>query len=191
MAALPVIKNWAAWRVEFGTRVLLGLDPFIGGAPSFKLSEALLSFLHGRGIYTLAHIYSPISSEDLFPFSCLIAQDLGLPEGLKVEWDCYTQALKQNAIDLTNEPDRLVWTWNMADGVVTVKEAHNALVHLADVEDHKWWYSLIWKIKVPIKIILFMWLSLNNKVLTGENFRRRGGIGPSVCPLCLNNEETI
>lgn len=36
-----------------------------------------------------------------------------------------------------------------------------------------------------------MWLCLYNKVLTGEKYRKRGGIGPSVCLLCLNSEETV
>jgi hypothetical protein len=43
----------------------------------------------------------------------------------------------------------------------------------------------------PIKIKIVFWLMLENKVLTWENLRRRGWEGPSICSLCLREEETI
>jgi hypothetical protein len=35
-----------------------------------------------------------------------------------------------------------------------------------------------------------MWRCLMDCILTRANYRRRGGIGPSVCILCLKDEET-
>jgi hypothetical protein len=35
-----------------------------------------------------------------------------------------------------------------------------------------------------------MWLCLKDCILSGVNFRKRGGIRPSVCNLCLRDEET-
>jgi len=98
---------------------------------------------------------------------------------------------QSNAISLSKKQDLLVWTWNKESGEVKVKEAYDALINRNLEYDSKWWYSLIWKVRAPLKLILFLWLILKNKVLTGENFRIRGGIGPSVCPLCLQAEETI
>jgi hypothetical protein len=108
----------------------------------------------------------------------------------KGECDSFLQVLNLSGITLSNAPDTLAWIWNKENGTVTVKEAYKALTYLSVVEDCKWWYSIIWKIQAPSKITLFMWLCLENKVLIGENFRKRGGIGPSACPLCLNNEES-
>lgn len=85
----------------------------------------------------------------------------------------------------------MVCTWNKVDGSVTVLEAYKALVSLTSDYDCRWWHSVIWKYKIPLKITLFMWLCLYNKVLTREEYRKRGGIGPSVCLLCLNSEETV
>jgi hypothetical protein len=48
----------------------------------------------------------------------------------------------------------------------------------------------IWKLKLPTKLICFMWMCLNDCILTGVNFQKRGGIGPTACNLCLKNEET-
>jgi hypothetical protein len=35
-----------------------------------------------------------------------------------------------------------------------------------------------------------MWLCLKDCIPTGVNYKKRGGIGPSVCSLCLRDEET-
>jgi hypothetical protein len=36
-----------------------------------------------------------------------------------------------------------------------------------------------------------MWLCIKDCILTGINYQKRGGIGPSVCALCLKDEETV
>ena len=73
----------------------------------------------------------------------------------------------------------------MKDGL-----AYDALVFQNLSTKPTWWYKDIWKINIPAKIIMFMWICLKDCVLTGENYRRRGGVGPSVCTLCQKNEET-
>ena len=49
---------------------------------------------------------------------------------------------------------------------------------------------MIWKSIVPLKIVLFAWLVLRNKILTWENLRNGGWEGPRRCVLCGDNEET-
>jgi len=73
---------------------------------------------------------------------------------------------------------------------VTTKLAYEAIVGKNLTVDKEWWYLAPWRIKIPTKLILFVWICLMNKILTGENFRLRGGTGSSVCTLCLENEET-
>jgi hypothetical protein len=74
--------------------------------------------------------------------------------------------------------------------LVSAKSTYNALVDQNLKVEPEWWFHGLWKLQVPIKLILFMWLSLHDRILTGENFRRRGGIGPTACSLCLQDEET-
>jgi hypothetical protein len=38
MNSMPIIKRWLAWLIGCGKQVILGLDPFIGGNASFRLS---------------------------------------------------------------------------------------------------------------------------------------------------------
>jgi len=42
-----------------------------------------------------------------------------------------------------------------------------------------------------MKIKLFMWLVYHRKILTWDNIRKRGVLGPSRCPLCGKQEETM
>jgi hypothetical protein len=46
-------------------------------------------------------------------------------------------------------------------------------------------------VKVAVKIICFLWLCLEDRLLTGINYKKRGGIRPSVCTLCLKAEESV
>lgn len=51
--------------------------------------------------------------------------------------------------------------------------------------------EIIWKIKIPMKMIIFLWLINRKAILKWENLRKRGWKGPSRCILCRLEEETI
>jgi len=42
-----------------------------------------------------------------------------------------------------------------------------------------------------LKILLFTWLMLENKILTSDNFLKRGGIGPNIYVMCISSVETV
>jgi hypothetical protein len=56
-------------------------------------------------------------------------------------------------------------------------------------KDHIW--TTVWKSKFWPKISTFLWLLLQNKILTWDNLQRQGFIGPSICHLCYQQEETM
>jgi len=58
------------------------------------------------------------------------------------------------------------------------------------MEERGWWYKYILQVKIPVKMIFFMWLCLKECILSGVNYEKRGGIGPSFCSLYLRNDET-
>lgn len=63
-------------------------------------------------------------------------------------------------------------------------------LEVKEKENKQWWIKVCY-IKVPLKIRLFMWLTLSNKVLTWEVLTKRSWKGSSICPLCKNNSERI
>ena len=45
-----------------------------------------------------------------------------------------------------------------------------------------------WKLLVPSKIRIFMWLVSHNTILTKDNLNLKGWIGDQTCHLCTENE---
>jgi hypothetical protein len=60
-----------------------------------------------------------------------------------------------------------------------------------DQEDPVQQWGKIWDSPQWPKIKIFKWLVLHNRILTWENLRKRGFIGPSQCHLCQAKEETM
>jgi hypothetical protein len=59
-----------------------------------------------------------------------------------------------------------------------------------DQEDPTQHWDKLWNNPHWPKIKKFQWLILHNNILTWENLRKRGFIGPSRCHLCQAQEET-
>jgi hypothetical protein len=71
-------------------------------------------------------------------------------------------------INLTAEPDRFVWRLTTS-GVFTVKS-----MYLDYLNGHtKFLKKYIWKMKVPLKIKIFMWFLNRKVILTKDNLAKR------------------
>jgi hypothetical protein len=49
----------------------------------------------------------------------------------------------------------------------------------------------VWRHKSIPKINMFIWTLVHNAILTGDNLKRKGWEGPTRCPFCISNEETM
>lgn len=49
---------------------------------------------------------------------------------------------------------------------------------------------LWWKLPIPYKIKIFIWLVARNKILTKQNLHRRGWVGDTKCQFCQQTETT-
>jgi hypothetical protein len=49
----------------------------------------------------------------------------------------------------------------------------------------------MWKIPVPSRLHVFLWLLANNKVLTGDNLAKRKDVGDKTCLFCSENESVM
>jgi hypothetical protein len=65
-----------------------------------------------------------------------------------------------------------------------------------EVENCKWiykyggWCKAMWDWDCSLKIKLFFWLMMENKILSWETLQRRGFIGPGVCKLCMKSTKS-
>jgi hypothetical protein len=98
------------------------------------------------------------------------------------------EELGKQKIVVAEGMDQLRWG-HKDGGEFNLKEVRH-YIEDQDQEDptHQWdklWNSPQWP-----KIKIFQWLILHNRILTWENLRKRGFIGPSRCHLCEEKEET-
>jgi len=143
MLYVPWSKKWLAWSIDIGTKVLIGLDPFVGNNPSFKLSTRLIQHLHSLKVYTLAHInhtspYNVLGSRDW-----LAPCDLDLEGGMETKCESYILMLRCSGVSLRNEEDIIAWPWNHSLGFINVKSAYDSLVDQNLKVDQEWWYREI------------------------------------------------
>lgn len=115
-----IMGQWLAWVPGNGYNIRLGLDPIIGGAPTYTLSKELTDALHHNGYYSLRQVYS--GQQNLHAISTWLNPDqLGLSNEYREEWDVYTSAFKRNGICLAAHADRLVWSWNKKQALSTLR----------------------------------------------------------------------
>lgn len=187
--ALPVIKRWLVWQPGNGRYIHLGEDPIIGGPVSYKLSPFLLHSLHSRGYFRLHHGAAATTSA-FAPTVWLSTNQLGFIGCLAEEWTVFIAGLIHGHIQIKDMEDVLLWAWNTQSGVVTAKLAYESIFAKSRVETC-WWYTRLWRWSIPPKLQIFMWLVLENRVLTWENLMHRGFVGPNICPLCWYEAESV
>jgi hypothetical protein len=98
--------------------------------------------------------------------SWLEAIHLSLMGERATEWSNFLLVLKSNGISLNHSKDKIAWSWNKAMGTVRTNLAYQSITFSNTIEDIRWWYKSIWKVKIPVKIICFMWLCLKDCILT-------------------------
>eukprot|EP00253_Pinus_taeda_P034910 PITA_34910 len=108
---------------------------------------------------------------------------------LKAKAETLIKILDQRNILLSEGKDQLRWG-NNNERTFSLKEAKLILLNLISEASDRIWKDL-WKRQGWIKIKLFMWLVQNRKILTWDNIRKRGVLGPSRCQLCEAQEETM
>eukprot|EP00253_Pinus_taeda_P017014 PITA_17014 len=99
------------------------------------------------------------------------------------------QELNQRKITPSTQPDKLRWG-HTSRGVFTTKEAYTIRYEHSTTERDQLW-THIWQSRLWPKVSTFLWLLSKRRILTWDNLQRRGFIGPSRCPNCTEQEETI
>lgn len=80
--------------------------------------------------------------------------------------------------------DALVWVYN-SNGVYSTQSLYT-IINFRGVQPV--FVPAVWKISVPPRIHVFLWLLSNNKLMTVDNLADRGIIKPPECQFCGENE---
>ncbi len=100
--------------------------------------------------------------------------------------------IKISCDELVLSDQRDVIVWNLTkNGLFSVKSFYKALKLQETSAGVRESYKIIWKIKVPLKVRIFMWLLIKGNVLTKDNLIKRGWKkGNDLCQFC-EQKETI
>jgi hypothetical protein len=115
----------------------------------------------------------------------------GSTTGLDVEWNLYCLELTRVGILLHNAEDFFLWDRGDNSGLITVNKIYTAIANSVWQSNISGWRKQLWIWKIPLKIKLFTWLSVENKTPTWDNLQRKGWAGPNLCQLCYKDEESI
>lgn len=86
-----------------------------------------------------------------------------------------------------NSNDSPLWRWSISCKF-SVQSAY-AFLSLDGVNNTRIYF--LWKLKIPPRIKLFLWLAARNKLLTTDLLAKRGWHGPSIDVLCNSDAETL
>jgi hypothetical protein len=189
LKSIHILLHWIAWYPGLGDSILVGRDYILGMGDKAILSDDLILELNGRGVYFL----SQASCEQCLGITGTkwhTSEDLGLGGRLAFEWTCFRKDIILNGILLSRRPDELRWSGGNASGVITVKNLYEATEKRKQSCVVKGWRRNLWTWNCPLKLKLFTWLLVENKILTWENLQRRGYNGLGWCVLCNQNWES-
>ena len=116
-------------------------------------------------------------------------ENLGLFGSWGEAWDAFLIMLRRQGICKMREGDLLRWADSKFDKGLRVNEIYSSLIEQKLEMVHDCWFGILWKVDVPVKMIIFLWLVMNDKNLTWRNLQRKGWQGPGFCILCGANEE--
>jgi hypothetical protein len=89
-----------------------------------------------------------------------------------------------SSIQLKDEEDSIIWQFN-SSGKYSVQSLY---VVLNDRGLRQVYTPVMWKIHVPSRIHVFLWLMANNKTLTRDNLAIRREVNDKTCLFCSENE---
>jgi hypothetical protein len=103
-----------------------------------------------------------------------------------VKWDAWIHLVQRLlSINLNDEEDKFVWKLSDS-GSFSVKSMYTDIMNGHTVYLKKY----IWKLKVPLKIRIFMWFLQQKVILTKDNLSKRNWHGCKKCAFC-DHEESI
>jgi hypothetical protein len=97
------------------------------------------------------------------------------------EWLHLCQRLM--SVQLSDEPDKFIWNLT-TNGLFTVKSMYKDLMNVHTTFLRKY----LWRLKIPLKIKIFMWFLKSKVLLTKDNLAKRNWHGCTKCCFCDSME---
>jgi hypothetical protein len=164
--------NMGSWIVNNGRQIRFWEDKWLGNL-AFKDKYPSLYSIVRRKSSTIASVISSVPLNVSFR-RALVGHNL-------TYWHELCTSIIH--IQLNHSSDCFIWNYHQS-GSFSVRSMYLALINNGYIERNK----IIWKLKMPLKIKIFMWYFLKGVVLTKDNLARRNWNGSLRCCFCMKNE---
>uniref|UniRef100_A0A453T0D6 Reverse transcriptase zinc-binding domain-containing protein n=1 Tax=Aegilops tauschii subsp. strangulata TaxID=200361 RepID=A0A453T0D6_AEGTS len=92
-------------------------------------------------------------------------------------WDSLLQDIALLPMDVEGAPDSISWRLE-STGRFSTKSLYSAIAPSSALEP----FSLIWDIRLPLKIRIFLWQWIRGRLPSGVEVLKRNGPGDGMCP---------
>jgi hypothetical protein len=131
-----------------------------------------------------------MSSQSPSTFKWKLDRELGLGDEEAKKWEAFSKALKHKGIFLMDSPYEMVWKRNTSMGIMTGKNTYDAIKTNIWTRSTNWCHNAMWKWDMILKIKVFTWLLMENRILTWENLQIRGWKVSRICAMCKKDIDT-
>jgi hypothetical protein len=149
-------------------------DTWLGDAPLASQYPSLFCIVQRKNV---------LVADVMFSMPLNIAFRRSLVGSRWTDWLSLVSRLIQ--VQLTDQQDSFVWNLTQS-GTFTVRSMYLDMIN----DGTKFLRKYIWKMKVPLKIKIFMWFLFKRVLLTKDNLAKRNWSGSKCCCFC-NEDETI
>ena len=99
-----------------------------------------------------------------------------------LQWEDLLQIA--GSIALNNDEDAIIWKFN-SNGKYSVQSLYAVLSFRGVSPVH---IPAVWKLNIPPRVHIFLWLLYNNKLLTRDNLQKRRDVANKSCLFCCEDE---
>ena len=137
------------WKAGTGTKVRIGIDPWLGCKWRHVLPASMIDKLHNAGFFVLNDI-ACLGMVLLQDQGWLHADVFGFVEQENIIWNNYVALLISSHVRITTEDDQLVWSLSKI-GKYTPKDGYFHLIQVRNEIESFWWWQWLWKLNCPLK----------------------------------------
>jgi hypothetical protein len=148
--------------------------------------SVFLSHTTEAGLIKVEYYWHPARNQDIWRNWKNTHEALNIPNEINI------QPLLDHldARKILNQQGNDILRWgHTSTGTFNIQEAYRLKAGHDSLPTEAIW-SKIWETNSWPKISTFLWLTAHSSILTWDNLRKRGFIGPSWCQLCGSEEET-
>jgi len=99
------------------------------------------------------------------------------------EWEDLNQLVQD--VPLNRDPDQVIWVLEKSK-TYTIKSMYRFLTFRGVINKR---FQQLWRSKLPMKLKVFMWLALQNRLQTGTALEEKKWKGDQRCGLCRVDED--